>query len=120
MLFEVTKTSLIASNDISPCNEAIKIKLDDIDMCRCKSFEEYDNSCIGKRFGKWTDKGTGHTVEKNGYITRNLGAEETWGIEFNSLKELIEFTYKYDEIILRKSWIDNQTPCLEIYDDYRE
>ena len=75
MLFEVTKTSLIASNDISPCNEAIKIK---------------------------------------------LGAVETWGIEFNSLKEVIEFAYKYDEVILGKSWINKQTPHLEIYDDYRE
>ena len=24
-----------------------------------------------------------------------------------------------EEIVLRKSWIDNRTPCLEIYDDYR-
>jgi len=53
-------------------------------------------------------------------IKIKLGAVETWGIEFNSLKEVIEFAYKYDEVILGKSWINKQTPHLEIYDDYRE
>ena len=47
--------------------------------------------------------------------------KDTYGIEINSLEELMDFFNKVnEEIVLRKSWIDNKTPCLEIYDTYRE
>ena len=41
--------------------------------------------------------------------------------EINSLEELMDFMDEVNEsIVLRESWIDSKTPCLEIYDDYRE
>lgn len=44
-----------------------------------------------------------------------------YGIEINSLEELIKFYNNVkSEVVIRSSWTDNSTPCLEIYDDYRE
>lgn len=42
-------------------------------------------------------------------------------MEINSLEELLNFINENgEEIIISKSYIDYRTPCLEIYDDYRE
>lgn len=41
------------------------------------------------------------------------------GGKINLLEELLGFLEEIGgEIVLRKFWIDWQTPCLEIYDDY--
>ena len=64
-------------------------------------------------------------TEKIWNESRENGEENdvvVYGVEkINSLEELMDFFNKVnEEIVLRKSWIDNRTPCLEIYDDYRE
>lgn len=47
--------------------------------------------------------------------------KEVWGIEINSLEELMKFKEIVDEeIIITTSPQNNKTPTIEIYDDYRE
>lgn len=115
MLFEVRRTSLW--NDKSPYEKCIPIQLTRVDERNFKSFEEYDN----KFSDKWKDVGSNHRILPNGNIARDLQIENCFGIEINSLEELMQFYREVNsEIVIRESWVDNTTPCLEIYDDYRE
>lgn len=46
---------------------------------------------------------------------------DCWGIGLNTIEELMKFKDSADEeLILRTSYVDDQTPCIEIYDDWRE
>lgn len=82
--------------------------------------EEFDAK-FGKREGRWLENGTNHRINEDGYITRDDGLKETWGIEINSLEELMAFKKEVGEdIVISTSYIDKTTPVLEIYDDYRE
>lgn len=46
---------------------------------------------------------------------------DCWGIELNTIEELMKFKDSVDEaLILRTSYVDDNIPCIEIYDDYRE
>lgn len=68
----------------------------------------------------WFDEGTNYRTEDD-CIVRDLGEEEAWGIEINSLEELLNFINEIgEEVIISESYIDYKTPCLEIYDDWRE
>lgn len=54
---------------------------------------------------------------------RNKGWEDAvYGIEINTLEELLEFRDKYDDIIIRETYNDKSYSELEIeiYDYYRE
>ena len=118
ILFEVRRTSGLA--DRSPYEKCIPIKLTRVETRTLKTPEEFDAK-FSKREGKWLEVGSNHRVDKQGFITRDREEEDTYGIKINSLEELMDFFNKVnEEIVLRKSWIDNKTPCLEIYDDYRE
>lgn len=47
--------------------------------------------------------------------------EDYWGIEINTIEELMKFKkHMNEDLILSVSYIDHKTPCIEIYDDYRE
>ncbi len=117
ILFEVSRTSCRSGE--CPYEKCIPIKLIRVDERTYKSFEEY-NILHGKN-GNWTDFGTNHRILENGHIARDIGVEDAYGIEINSLEELIKFYNDVkSEVVIRISWIDNSTPCLEIYDDYRE
>ena len=118
ILFEVRRTSGLAYE--CPYEKCIPIKLTRVETRTLKTPEEFDAK-FSKREGKWLEVGSNHRVDKQGFITRDREEEDTYGIEINSLEELMDFFNKVnEEIVLRKSWIDNKTPCLEIYDDYRE
>ena len=118
ILFEVRRTSGLA--DECPYEKCIQIKLTRVETRTLKTPEEFDAK-FSKVEGKWLEVGSNHRVDKQGFITRDREVEDTYGIEINSLEELMDFFNKVnEEIVLRKSWIDNKTPCLEIYDDYRE
>lgn len=46
---------------------------------------------------------------------------DCWGIELNTIEELMKFKDSVkEELILGTSYIDDKTPCIEIYDTYRE
>ena len=118
ILFEVRRTS--GWNDKCLYEKCIPIKLTRVETRTLKTPEEFDAK-FSKREGKWLEVGTNHRVDGQGFITRDRDEKDTYGIEINALEELMDFFNKVnEEIVLRKSWIDNRTPCLEIYDDYRE
>lgn len=118
MIFQVVRTS--QWNDEKPFKDCIPIKLTRVETRSFRTPEEFDNK-FGDREGKWLNRGINHRVNERGYITRDMVFEDVWGIEINSIEELIDLQEAVgEELILRTSMIDNKTPCIEIYDDYRE
>ena len=118
ILFEVKRTS--CWYDECPYEKCIPIKLTRVETRTLKTPEEFDAK-FSKREGKWLEVGSNHRVNEQGFITRDREEEDTYGIEINSLEELMSFFNEVKEkIVLQKSYIDNKTPCLEIYDDYRD
>ena len=117
MIFQVVRTS--QWDDEKPFKDCIPIKLTMVETRTFRTPEEFDNK-FGDKEGKWLDRGTNHRVDARGYITRDMEFE-AWGIEIGSLEGLMDFAKTVgEELVLRTSWIDNKTPCIEIYDDYRE
>lgn len=118
MLFQVTRTSLWG--DTKPLNNCIPIKLKNVDIRTLRSPEEFDER-LAKYEGKWLNVGTNHRINQKGYITRDMGFVEKWGIEINSLEELMTLKDMVGhDLVLTTSHIDKETPEIEIYDDYRE
>ena len=118
MIFQVVRTS--QRNDEKPFKDCIPIKLISVETRTLHTPEEFDKK-FGGREGKWLNRGTNHRVDASGYITRDRGFEDAWGIEINSIEELIDFQEAVgEELVLGTSMIDHNTPCIEIYDDYRE
>lgn len=116
MIFQVTRVSTWINE--KPYDKCIPIKLARTEVKNFKSFEAYDNA-FGVQ-GKWLSVGKNHRVTEEGYIARDFEFDR-WGIELNSLEDLLNFKEEVGEdIILSTSVTDNKTPCLEIYDDYRE
>ena len=107
MEFEITRTS---TYDEQPCPESVKRTRTKVDT------RFADDPSKVKSYGGTTDwwysNGTNHRIV-NGYITRDLGTEEYWSIEFNSLEELIAFTNKYGAVVISELEI-------EIIDDYMD
>ena len=117
MLFQVTRTS--AWYEDKPYDKCIQIKLTKEDRRTFRTPEEYDERCA-KHSGKWFDFGTNHRVE-DGFIVRDLGTEDVWAIEINSLEELLAFGAEVkQELVIGTSYVDYKTPMIEIYDDWRE
>lgn len=118
MLFEVTRTSLWG--DEKPYDKCVPIKLTRVETRTLKTPEEF-NEKFSKREGRWLEKGTNHRINEDGYITRDMEKWDRWGIKIGSLRELMNFVDAVkNEVIIKKSMVDDKTPCLEIYDDYRE
>lgn len=118
MIFQVVRTS--QWNDEKPFKDCIPIKLTRVETRSFRTPEEFDNK-FGDREGKWLNRGTNHRVNTRGYITRDRGFEDAWGIEINSIEELIDFQEAVGgKLVLNTSMIDDKTPCIEIYDDFRE
>ena len=118
MIFQVIRTSQYCNT--KPFEDCIPIKLVDVQTVGLRTPEEFDKK-FGDKEGKWLNHGTNHRVNARGYITRDMGFEDVWGIEVSSLEELMDFKEAVDEeLVLGTSLIDKKTPCIEIYDDYRE
>jgi hypothetical protein len=106
-------------DDEKPYEGCIPITLINVDRRGFKSPEEYDER-LAERYGSWFSQGTNHRIVKNG-IARDIGTKTVWGLEVNSLEELMNLKDEVgEELILRVSYIDYKTPMIEIYDDYRE
>ena len=119
MLFEVTRTSSW-NKENSPCDGCIRIKIRRVETRTLGSAEEFD-ARFGKTEGKWFSVGSNHRFNNKGYITRDREEIDSWGIEINSLEELMNFKESVgEELVLSTSYIDYKTPRIEIYDDYRE
>lgn len=119
MLFEVIRTSYPYWENKCPHEKCYPIKLTRVETAPFTTPEEYDQRYSRTR-GMWLKIGKNHRVNERGFITRDVELD-TYGIELNSLEELMDlFADVNENIVLQKSWFDNKTPCLEIYDDYRE
>ena len=117
MLFQITRTSM--RSDKKPYDKCIPIKLTRVDRRTFRTPEEHDERCA-KHSRKWFDVGTNHRIE-NGCIVRDLGTEDVWGFEINSIEELMTFKEEVgSELVICTSYTDRNFPMIEIYDDYRE
>lgn len=117
MIFQVTRVSIW--NNEKPYDKCFPITLVRTEVSKFRSVEAYDNASGVQ--GKWLSVGKNHRITEEGHIARDFEIEELWGVELNSLEDLLNFKKEVGEdIILSTSVTDNKTPCLEIYDDYRE
>lgn len=117
MIFQVTRTSVWS--DVKPYEKCIPITLTHIDRRTFKSPEEYD-ARFATQSGSWLSRGSNHRITEYD-IARDLEPCQRWGIEINSLEELINFKKEVGtDLIITTSYVDGQTPEIEIYDDYRE
>ena len=119
MIFEVTRTSSWEEEN-PPCDGCIRIKYTRVETRTLGSAEEFDKR-FGAREGKWFSVGSNHRFNNKGYITRDREEVDSWGIEINTLEELMEFKNRVgEELVIRSSWNNPEFPTIEIYDDYRE
>lgn len=120
MRFAVTRTS-VYGDDEPPCAEAVKGTLPYWDCRTCKSFEEFERS-QGHNF---LERGSEHQVvygPRGGAqgIKRRTDDRTAWFIDIDSLEALMAFRDKYGDLILTGAFGNEEQPCVEIYDEYRE
>ena len=113
MIFTVRRVSQFDDTQ-KPCEEAFRGVLLSVDIRTISDPSEFNDKTLEKN---WYKEGTNHRLI-NGCIARDMGMEEVWLIEFENLEQLLEFKEKYDDIIIRTSYIDNKTHEILIYDDY--
>ena len=119
MLFEITRTSSW-NEENPPCDGCIRIKVTRVDIRTLGSAEEFDRR-YSKTQGTWYSIGKNHRFSRNGYIARDLGEYDSWGIEINTLEELMELKNRVgSELVIGSSYYNPEFPMIEIYDDYRE
>lgn len=107
MEFVVSRVSLW-DDDTPPCDGAYKKLTPVRELRTISSFEAFED-----KFGEsFLALGTNHVVTKEG-IVRYHSPRLKWTVKFTSLKQLIEFTNKYGDIILNDG-------SITIYDDYIE
>lgn len=117
MIFQVTRVSIW--NNEKPYDKCFPITLVRTEVSKFRSVEAYDNAC--GCHGKWLSQGKNHRITEEGNIARDFDSKQLWGIEIDTLEDLLNFKKEVGEdIILSTSVTDNKTPCLEIYDDYIE
>lgn len=112
MKFEINRTSEYGKK---PCEEAVKSTIVNVDIRTVDNPEKL--KCMSVE--DWYNDGTNHRVI-NGEIARDFENKDCYTVEINTIEQLIELNNKYGELIIRKSYIDDETPAIEIYDDYRE
>mgnify|MGYP003294047812 CR=1 FL=1 len=95
MLFEVTRTSSW-DYDNPPYDGCIPIKITRVETRTLGSAEEFD-ARFSKTEGKWFSVGSNHRFNNKGYITRDREEVDSWGIEINTLEELMELKNRVGE-----------------------
>lgn len=116
MKFTVKRASMWES-ETPPCEEAARENIIDVDTRTFRSPEAFD-AIHGS--GAWFSKGTNHTINEMGCITREIGMVNVWMIEINTLDELMKFYEKYGNIIIQDCIWNKSYKEILIYDDYIE
>jgi len=121
MEFEISRTSLW--NEAKPCDEAYRKSIIRIDERGFSSFEEHNERL--PRDKKWEEEGFNHKIipANNEYDHSHIYREfddEIWCIKLNSLEDLLKLQDKYGNLVLEKSFKNNNIRRLEIYDTWRE
>ncbi len=119
MKFYVTRTSA-SGDEVKPCDEATpgtytRVDRRNVDDLRKIPASRRDPERAEK---EWYGDGGNHRIEQ-GCLVRDMGLQEAWTIEMDSIEALWAFAQKYGEVIVRAHW-NNGEPELEIYDTYRE
>jgi hypothetical protein len=111
MKFHIRRTSMW--NKTKPCKEAYQIDGFRVDERTVKDPSKIPDG------EKWYKEGVNHRLVK-GHICRDFPTK-LWVMEINSLEELMKFSKKYGELVIRDDdWAAKDMPMIEIYDDYRE
>ncbi len=120
MKYIVTRTSNYG-DDEPPCEGAVQEDVCYLDVRTVATPEEFDEKFGKYAQGKWLDKGTDHGITEKGRIYRKLPSK-AFTIALADLGELLAFTQKYGEVIIKAPEVDlpDQYFSLEIYDGYRE
>ena len=118
MKYIVSRTSRGYYDNEVPCEGALKSMHANWHIRTCN--EEEFNKRFSTREGLWRSKGTEHHVTSNGHIARRGKDKAYWTIEINTLEELFNFSIEHGEIIIRAFTFKDESPSIEIYDDYRE
>jgi hypothetical protein len=117
MKFKLTRTTGYGEKPLRS-NKVNKVMVEHWMIRTCT--EETFNLKFGTREGLWRSKGTNHKKTHNGeWIMRRENDVEVWGIEINTIEELIDFAKKNGELVF-KFEENHNIPSIEIYDGYRE
>jgi len=119
MKFEIMRTSLRNSRtniNNSPCEEAIRYIRPNWYTPNMTE-AEYNKTYDGRR-KKWKEEGSNHIILKDGNVARQGEPLQSWSIELKSLKDLIKFSEKYEDLIISNPDSRFYIPCIEIVDDY--
>lgn len=111
MLFHVYSCSLHENTNMAPpCKNTQIVSLPEVELF-CMSADKY-YQIYGKQ---WTERGTNHSITEEGYITREFGLEQVYGIEINSIDELMALKNEVQaDLVLTISYLDYKTPAIEI------
>ena len=109
-----------------PCDNAEPGEVERWDIRTWKSPDEFDAK-FGEdpRYGKWHDRGTDHQVIRGPRggaqgIKRKVESEPAWFIELASLSDLVAFHEQHGDLVVETDECYGDTPCIEIYDGWRE
>ena len=116
--YVIERTSHFLTDEGPPCDGCRQIEIPRWDKRTFKSPGEHDKILRGSK--RWKDKGTEHGYWDGG-ILRKMENNTVWVMDID---DIYEFAVEHGNHILVSHWMwsdpRNPTPCLEIYDDYRE
>ena len=111
MKFIISRTSL--REEKKPCEEAVKEKATYFGDCSLKTVKE----AVEKE--EWVRRGI--PIQMNGFVrVYKKKPEDVWTVEIKTLKDLVNFSKKYGDLIFGESDYKEIPFEIEIYDDYRE
>lgn len=114
MKFIVERASDSFVKPKKPCKEAFKMKCTYWELQRVRNLEHFDRKSIKK----WKSKGFGHCIKKGNRF--RYFHDIHWGVELNSLEDLLKFEGKHGSIILSSTGYMEGYKMIKIYDDYIE
>jgi hypothetical protein len=110
MIFQIQKAGESAT--VQSCKEAFPLKMTLIDQRTFKTPEEHD---LTLNDPPWFSEGTNHSVNKIG-IVRDMEEKDCWGIELNSIEDLVDLYKRYSYLTIHVSYIDWKTIVICIED----
>ena len=115
MEFIITRTSMLYAK---PCDNAYEAKHPDYHIRTCT--EEQFNERFSSREGLWRSKGKDHCITEEGFIERREKDKKCWTIKIESMEELESLSKNYGPLVVDMNTYKDESPTIEIYDDYRE
>jgi len=121
MIFVLRRTSRW-DEEIKPLEDdrVKKISITRAEIRMLNTPEEFD-ARFSKSEGKWLEVGTNHRHDARGYITRDREQMQMWGIEIDTIEDLLNLMkLAKQEIVIHSCMWNNDVLEIEIYDTWRE